>query len=428
MGMRTTMDRARRKSALQDPPLAQGELENETEEPPSRSLPRRARTQVADRTTLKPIAPRLLPTREAIPILLPPDTAFLETIEAPRRLRRRPVRFTDMSQVQVVVLHSMALGLDRGRAEELIADQETAQVARNVAEALEGEVGEVYVVPVWDDLPSALAPFDPRTHIVFNLVESLGGRSFTEPDAIRQIRKLGFRFTGVPYRAMRWTSSKLRTKQLLEAAGIPTPPYQVFHNLRDRTVQVPLPAIVKPAAEGGSMGISQASVVTDTETLLAQVEDCLATYRQPALVESLIDGRELNVAMWGNGRPEILPISEILFTWTDDPLQQIVSFNAKWIADSVEYQNTPGQCPAKLNPKDQSAVEVVAQRVHKLLGLKGFLRIDMRLRRGIPYVLEVNSNPDLAPDAGFFRSASTAGHSYRSMVLHILKLALASNP
>ena len=426
--MQTIMNRARRKSTLLELPVVQGELDNEAEEPPSRSLSDRPRSQPARRVPLNPVAARLLPTQEAIPILLPPEPALPVTVATPQRARRRPIRFTDMSQVQVVVLHSMALSLDRGRAEELIADQETADVARRVAEALEGEVGAVHLVPVWDDLPAALAPFDPRTHLVFNLVESLGGRAFTEPEAIRQIRRLGFRFTGVPYRAMRWSSSKLRTKQLLQHAGIPTPPYQLFANLRDRNVLVPLPAIVKPVAEGGSMGISHASVVTDSETLLAQVEDCLATYRQPALVESFIEGRELNVALWGNGRPEILPISEILFTWTDDPLKQIVSFDAKWIADSVEYHNTPGQCPARLSAKDQTAVEVVAQRVHKRLGLKGFVRIDMRLRRGIPYVLEVNSNPDLAPDAGFFRSASTAGHSYRSMVLYILKLALASRP
>lgn len=422
------MNRARRKLTLLDLPVVQGELDNEAEEPPSRSLSGRPRSQAIRKASMNAASPRALPTQEAIPILLPPAPTPPVPVETPQRTRRRPVRFTDMSQVQVIVLHSMALGLDRGRPEELIADQETTEVARHVAEALEGEVGAVHVVPVWDDLPGALAPFDPRTHIVFNLVESLGGRAFSEPDAIRQIRRLGFRFTGVPYRAMRRTLSKVRTKQLLQTAGVPTPPFQVFQNLRERSVQIPLPAIVKPAVEGGSMGITQASVVTEPEALLAQVEATLATYRQPALVESFIDGRELNVALWGNGRPEMLPISEIHFPWTDDPLQQIVSFDAKWIADSVEYQNTPGQCPAKLNPKDQSSVEIVAQRVYKLLGLKGFVRIDMRLRKGIPFVLEVNGNPDLAPDAGFFRSASTAGHSYRSMVLHILKLALATRP
>ncbi len=422
------MDRARRNSALQLVPPAQGEIEIESEEPPSRPISRRPRAQVAPSRPLKREVREALPTQEQIPILLPPELGALETVEAPRRLRRRPLRFTDMSQVQVVVLHSTALSLDRGREEELIADEETADVARHVAQALEGEVGAVHLVPVWDDLRRALAPYDPNTHIVFNLVESLGGRAFTEPNAIRQIRGLGFRFTGVPFRAMRWSSNKLRTKQLLESAGIPTPPYQVFQNLRDRSIHVPLPAIVKPMAEGGSMGITQASVVTEAEALLDRVAECISTYRQPALVESYVAGRELNVALWGNGRPELLPISEILFEWTDDPLKQIVSFDAKWVADSIEYQNTPGRCPADLSVKDQAAIELIAKQVHKLLGIKGFVRIDMRLRDGVPYVLEVNCNPDLSPDAGFFRSANAAGHTYQSMVLHILKLALATRP
>ena len=110
---------------------------------------------------------------------------------------------------------------------------------------------------MWDDLSAALATYDPRRHVVFNLVESLGGRAFTEPEAIRQIRALGFNHTGVGFQSMRRSSNKLLTKRLLLSEGLPTPPYQVFHSLRDKKVSVPLPAIVKPVAEGGGFGITQ---------------------------------------------------------------------------------------------------------------------------------------------------------------------------
>jgi D-alanine-D-alanine ligase len=179
-------------------------------------------------------------------------------------------------------------------------------------------------------------------------------------------------------------------------------------------------------AEGGSFGVSLASVVTTPKALGEQVDDCIRTYHQPALVEEFIEGRELNVALWGNGFPEVLPISEILFTFTDDPLQKIVTFAGKWHSHSPECIGTPGVCPADLSPEDQDRVEAAALTAFQKLGVRGFARVDMRLRDSQPLVLEVNVNPDLSPSAGFFRSARAGGHSYTSMVLHILRLALAN--
>lgn len=401
-------------------PAPQAETDVEAEEPPGSHRP--SRRFVASGTVATTLTPKRAQVT-TLPLILPEDPP--PVIEAPRRVRRAPIRYTDLSEVEVVVLYSLALGLERGRKQDVIADEETAHVAECVARALEGEVGVVHLAPVWDDLVSSLGGFDPRRHVVFNLVESLGGRSASEAEAIRQIRALGFHHTGVGYQSMRRSTNKLLTKRMLVSEGLPTPPFQVFHSLREKKCNVPLPAIVKPVAEGGSFGITQDSVVRDEEALYAQVDSILQAYHQAVLVETYIPGRELNIALWGNSQPEILPISEIVFTWTDDPLKQIVTFDAKWVADSVEYRQTPGVCPADLTPEELANVEAAALQVHRILGLRGVARIDMRLYQGTPYILEVNSNPDLAPDAGFFRSAAAAGHTYKSMVLNIVKLALA---
>jgi D-alanine-D-alanine ligase len=357
-----------------------------------------------------------------------PDPSFLPDIvvEPRARPRRLTRRITDLSAVEVVVLYSLALGLERGRPDDLLADQETELVAQQVAGALQDEVGAVHLAPVWDDVATAMRPFDPQRTVVFNLVESLGGRGFTEAEVPRLLRTMGFAHTGGSYQSLRRSGNKLVAKRLLESNGLQTPRYQVFHRRSDRSLQVPLPAIVKPVAEGGSFGVTQASVVQTEEQLQAQVELTLQTYHQPALVEEFIVGREINVALWGNGDPEVLPISEIVFEWTQDPLQKLVTFDAKWIEDSPEYKHTPGICPAHLAPEDQARIEQAAIRTFQLLGVKGFARVDIRLRDGIPYVLEANVNPDLNPEAGFFRSARAAGHTYASMVLTIVKMALAS--
>jgi D-alanine-D-alanine ligase len=382
-----------------------------------------ARAASVRRTVVQTESPT--PRIETYEIATPDPTFLPDVVVEPRRRQRR---ITDLSAVEVVVLYSLALGLERGRPDDLVADQETELVAQRVAEALEGEVGKVHLVPVWDDVASVMRPFDPRRSVVFNLVESLGGRGFTEAEVPRLLRSLGFTHTGGSYQSLRRSGNKLVAKRLLESNGLRTPRYQVFHRRSERTLQVPLPAIVKPVAEGGSFGVTQDSVAQTEEQLQARVDQVLHTYHQPALVEEFIVGREINVALWGNGDPEVLPISEIIFEWTKDPLQKLVTFDAKWVEDSTEYQHTPGICPAKLSADDQECIEDAAIRTFQLLGVKGFARIDMRLRDGEPFILEVNVNPDLHPEAGFFRSARAAGHTYSSMVLTIVKMALASRP
>ena len=405
------------------------ELEQEPEEPPGPHAARRATSRPASARRIITQTQSPATQLETLEIAAPDPTFLPDVVVEPRpRLRRLPRRITDLSAVEVVVLYSLALGLERGRPEDLLADEETEQVARQVARALEGEVGAVHLAPVWDDVAAAMRPFDARRSVVFNLVESLGGRGFSEAEVPRLLRSMGFIHTGGSYQALRRSGNKMVAKRLLESNGLKTPRYQVFHRRSDRNLQVPLPAIVKPVAEGGSFGVTQDSVAQTEEQLQAQVDLVLRTYHQPALVEEFIVGREINVALWGNGQPEVLPISEILFEWTRDPLCKFVTFDAKWVEASPEYQHTPGICPARLSSEDRARIEDAAVRTYQLLGIKGFARVDMRLRDGEPYILEVNVNPDLAPDAGFFRSARAAGHTYPSMVLTILKMALASRP
>lgn len=416
------------------PQTTLSEHDLESEEPPSPRATRALRSRPAStgRTIAEPgKSPRLPRTQAAtvrrrevaVQTLDPPPLAGPLTEARPRQHRT-----TSIDQLQVVVLYSLALGLERGRPQDRIADEETGAVARAITTALEGQVRRVEMVPVWNDLPTALARYDPNQVVVFNLVESLGGRPFTEPEPPRILRSMGFVHTGASYRSLVRTANKLTTKKLIEAAGLRTPRYQVFRSSIQRSPSVSLPAIVKPVAEGGSFGITQDSLATTPEGLTERIRTCLEIYRQPALVEEYIAGREINVALWGNGLPEVLPISEIVFDWTGDPLKQFVTFECKWLEDSPEYRGTPAVCPARLTQEEQERIETAAVQAYRLLGVKGYARVDMRLKDGIPYILEVNGNPDLAPDAGFFRSAKAAGYSYPEMLVRILQLALSPRP
>ena len=330
----------------------------------------------------------------------------------------------DLARARVLVVYDLALGLERGRPEDILADETVESVACGIAEALQPQVAEVRLVPVWDDLPTALRPYLPSDWVVFNLCESLAGRAFTEALVPRDLSRLGFRHTGSSYSSLRLSSDKAKTKCLARSLGLATPRFRVYRTGEERPIHLKFPLIVKPVAEGGSFGVRGESVARDPAELWPKVENCVQVYRQPALVEEFIVGREINVALWGNGRPRVLPISEICFEWTDDPLQQIVSFESKWVKESPEYSGTPARCPAQLTARERTRIETAAVSMYSAVKVHGYARVDMRLRDGQPYVLEVNANPDLSLDAGFYRSASAAGYSYPGMLAEILRLSL----
>lgn len=419
----------RARSNLESPKTERSTVEAAAEEPPGPD--RRSRNALRTNAAGSPtgmLEASSYPRANPAPAFQG-QLAFDWTITFPPRVQRRRVRRAPLlEQLGVVVLHSLALDLKRGRAIDRLADEETARVGHSVAEALEGHVGVVRLVPVWDDLASALRGFDPAEYAVFNLCESLGGQAFTEPEAPRLLHAMGFVFTGAAYTALRRAANKREAKRRMLQAGLPTPGFGYIRRPGELPEDITLPAVVKPVEEGGSFGITQDSVVKDRAALGARIDETLETYRQPVLVEEYIPGREINVAVWGNRQPQVLPISEIRFDWTDDPMKQLVTFDSKWVEDSIEYRGTPAVCPAELEPDDKAKIEATALEAYRLLGMRGYARVDMRLKDGIPYILEVNANPDLAPDAGFFRSAKAAGFSYAGMVLHILKLALAAQP
>jgi D-alanine-D-alanine ligase len=148
-------------------------------------------------------------------------------------------------------------------------------------------------------------------------------------------------------------------------------------------------------------------------------------YRQSALVEEYIHGRELNVAILGNRRPVALPVSEIDMRRVPTSAPRICDYRAKWVAGSREYDDTVPVCPAPLRGEVERTVKDIALRCYRLLSCRGYARVDMRLdRSGIPYVLEVNPNPCIDPDSGMVRSAAAAGISYRDLVCMIADLAL----
>ncbi|MEM2935870.1 MAG: ATP-grasp domain-containing protein, partial [Candidatus Bathyarchaeia archaeon] len=211
---------------------------------------------------------------------------------------------------------------------------------------------------------------------------------------------------------------------ILAANGIPTPKYRVILSGEEEIGDLSFPLMVKPLREDASIGICVESVVRGEAELRVRVKYIRETYRQPALVEEYIEGRELNVAILGNDPPQVLPISEILFLNKDPDQPKLVDYQAKWVEESDAYKSTKPICPAPLPPHLRDLVASTALKAYKVLGCRDYARIDIRLRDGVPYVLEANPNPDISIGVGFHRSLKTAGIAYEDFILRLINFAL----
>lgn len=328
----------------------------------------------------------------------------------------------------VAIVYNRTESLVKGNPEDIVADQAVIGCAHALGKAL-GDAGlQVALVAITADVESALQPYPATEWVVFNLGEGLGGRLFEEVRIAWALEAMGYRFTGSDAAALALSTHKARAKEVLRRAGVPTPDWRLFRHPAEVTWDalgdLTLPAIVKPVAEDASQGIESSAVVRTLDEMRDRVARLVGVYRQAALVEEFVAGREFNISIWGDP-PQVLPLAEIDFSAFQDPLERIVSFSAKWIEDSFAYTHTPVVCPANVEPEVAHRIRSAALKAWKAIGCQGYARVDMRLsQENIPYVLEVNCNPDLSPDAGFFRAARTAGYSYSQMALHILSIAL----
>ncbi len=327
----------------------------------------------------------------------------------------------------ILVLYNHESGVVYGEPKDIVALQCTSVVARCIYEALKEGGYQAVLVAVRDslrELQRVLRQFSPTETFIFNNCDGFRGDNLAVTRIIRLIERLGFAHTGSTAEVTPLCIDKRQTKQKLIAAGIPTPRHQIYARPAN-SFRGQFPAIVKPLTGDASLGIDLEAVVLDSDQLVRRVRYVIERYRQPALVEEFIPGREVAVALWGNGQDvEVLPIAEHDFSRLPNPLHHLLTYDAKWFEESEMAAKIVTRCPAALSPRQVEQIATIARRTFQVLGLRDLARVDIRYADGIPYVLDVNEIPDLAPDAGFARSAMAAGYTYREMIERILQIAL----
>lgn len=263
-----------------------------------------------------------------------------------------------------------------------------------------------------------------KVDLVFNLCEEFLGRTRLEMNIAALLELLEIRFTGSSALVLGLSQDKGKTKSILAQGGIPTPAYCVWQPGMDHLLSgLRFPLIIKPLLEDASLGIDNDAYIPDEKTLKQQVQKVHQGYG-PVLVEEYIEGRELNVSILGNNKPQVLPISEIDFSSMPPGLPRICSYAAKWVENSREFSSTVPRCPTSLPPKVEEEVKRVSLEAYRIMDCRDYARVDIRLSaEGTPYVLEVNANPDISPDAGMTRSAKTAGYTYPEFIARIVEIS-----
>lgn len=311
-------------------------------------------------------------------------------------------------------------------AEASLDEQDVLTQVDCVCRGLSALGHEPVAVPVSLNLMAAAqALADLRPVLVFNLVESLAGKGCLIHLVPSLLDALKIPFTGAGTEAMMLTSNKLLAKHWLSAAGLPTPAWLTDTETHEE-LHVEGEWLVKSIWEHASIGLDDDSVLTgaDRKSLFAAMNARREALGGACLAEAYIDGREFNLSLLDDTEgPEVLPPAEIRFDTYPPGKVRIVGYRSKWEEGTFEFANTPRTFEFTAQDAPLLAhLKEIAIRCWKLFNLRGYARIDFRIdRKGRPWILEVNVNPCLSPDAGFPAAALRAGLTFPDVLCRILR-------
>jgi len=282
-----------------------------------------------------------------------------------------------------------------------------------------------------------LAPFVPGTaamrallarhapDVVFNLVEGIDGKGSLAYIAPRILDEIGVPYTGTGAQGLIDTGDKPLAKRLLREAGLPTPDWSEPPDWDGLALQTRY--IVKAAEEDASLGLDDASVVVGA-AVQARAEACASRFGGHWFAEAYVEGREFNIGVIEEqGAPRVLPMAEMTFAQWPAGRPKIVGYTAKWDDASFESTRTVRAFAVEeREPQLAGDLRSLAERAWLLFKLRGTARVDFRVDAGgRAWILEINPNPGIAPDAGLVAAAERAGLSYADLIEKIVRAALA---
>ncbi len=260
-------------------------------------------------------------------------------------------------------------------------------------------------------------PFDPRDSGLEALKAqrfdrafiALHGRFGEDGTVQGALEYLGIPYTGSGVMASALAMDKWRTKLLWNAAGLPTPRFELIDartDLAGLAARLGLPLMVKPAREGSSIGMSK---VISIEKLGPALE-LAARYDEVVIAERFVAGMELTAGILGG---EALPLIRL------ETPREFYDYEAKYFAEDTRYI-----CPCGLPAAEERAIQQTALEAFRVLGCSGWGRVDaMRDASGNLQLLEVNTIPGMTDHSLVPMAARAAGIAFEALCVRILESA-----
>lgn len=271
-------------------------------------------------------------------------------------------------------------------------DEDSSTIAQMVVKGLEASGYTVSTHEITEDSVEEILSI--KAGCIFNLIEWSGLDIALSERAFDYFATLKIPITGSSKELFVLTGDKIRLKEALQKIGVPTP-RGAFFTTGDEEIpaDLPYPVIVKPSLEHCSVGLTYDSIAHNKEELHRIVQRQIKTFEQSVIAEEFIDGKELLVYLiQEKDDVRVLAIYEMIFD-TDHALP-FQTYESKWDTSHPDY-NSLYYDDAELSDADRQEIERVAVTTFAELGLGGYARFDVRLRDGVPYILEANANPSV---------------------------------
>lgn len=329
-----------------------------------------------------------------------------------------PVSLSVMSKLTVVILHQNVP--DDAAPDEMDVLNEAAHVA-GALERLGYTAINLPVTLAVDDMVAAIERIKPE--VVFNLVETIANAGYLSTIPLMALDHLKIKYCGNHTNAMFQTSNKILAKKILDSNGLPTPSWQLIEDVKNNGLRLEYPVIIKPINEDASIDIDDDSIYYNKQSFLNRMKTISPSRLRSYFVEQFIDGREVNISLLANeAEPTVLPPAEIKFLEYPAGKPAIVTYSAKWNEQSFEYTHTPRTFTFDVNDEPMlQNIQALSRRCWTLFELCGYARVDFRIdAQNRPWILEINSNPCISADSGFFAAAMQAGLSIDNVVERII--------
>jgi len=340
------------------------------------------------------------------------------------------VKFKPKVKIRILVLLSHELMPPETIPEGVEKEKQPWRTEFDVISTLKSMGHDVFPVGLRSDLEViAKAREEHKPQVAFNLLEDFEGRALYDQHVVSYLELIKQPYTGCNPRGLTIAHDKALTKKILSYHRIPVPGFAVFPMGQkvDRPRRLKFPLLVKSVVEEGSVGISQASVVSDDQKLAERVEFIHRQTNSHAIAEQYIEGREIYVGVIGNRNLQTYTPWELVITNLPEGALNIATGRLKWNPD---YQKKVGLVtkPANLSPEMQRKILLLSKRIYRHLSLSGYARLDYRMTNdGEFYLLEANPNPQIAKNEDFSDSAAHCGISYPQLLQKIITLGLSYN-